>query len=543
MTAQILQALGGLGMFLLGMIVLTDGLRSLAGDAVHRVLVRFTKTTVSGALTGAGVTAVLQSSSVTTVATVGFVSAGLIAFPQALGVLFGANLGTTATGWMVALLGFQLDIEPLVMPTLFLGVVLKLFGRSSVAHAGWALTGFAVLFLGIAAMQAGMAGFEGMVTPDDFPRDTWLGRLALVGIGVLVTLVTQSSSAGIATALTALAANAITFEQAAAMAIGMDVGTTSTTAIATIGGSAQTKRTGYAHVVYNLFTGVMAFALLGPYTRTADRFLDGGAAANASIALVGFHTFFNGLGVIAVLPFTSLFAKLMTRLVPERDPEVARRFDRTLLVDPTAASVTLLGAVRELAADSFEAVARALDPGEPPRVEPATITRVDRALEDCRDFASQIVISTDRKEPQRLLIASMHAIDHLERLVERARARERVEILRTDPSLGALAALARGALDATVHALRADEPVPEVRLRETRDGIRAERRDYRARVIAAVPEGTVTLDDALRRLDAIRWLHRMTYHAWRIGLHLDEASHPVSGPPAPPTSTDAPSAS
>lgn len=534
MTLQILHALGGLGLFLVGLLVLTEGLRRFAGDAVHRALFRFTKSPTTGALTGAGLTAVLQSSSVTTVATVGFVSAGVLAFPQALGILLGANVGTTITGWMVALLGFEFDVERLVHPLLIGGVLLHLFGRRQLAHLGWAVAGFAILFLGLDAMQAAMAEFQGAVTPSDFPDDTAWGRVLLIGIGIVVTLVTQSSSAGVATALTAVDAGAISFAQGAALVIGMDVGTTSTTALATIGGSASTKRTGYAHVVYNLLTGVAAYLLLDPYVWAVDQLVPGGAASNAPMALVGFHTTFNLLGLVAVLPFAGAFARMMTRLVPEpggrSDP--AERLDPKLLADPTAASLTLLGAVREMSAELMHAVAQSLDPARDPVVDTELMAHLDRSVDAARRYADRIDIADPRPDARRFLLAGLHVIDHLDRLVDRCRDHVSIAALREDEQLRPLAADLHAALVRAVAALRDDvSDAGEPDLRAANDRIRAERQPYRERVLATVPEPEVLLDQALVRLDAIRWLHRTAHHAWRISRNLGEAA--VSqGPPA-----------
>ena len=522
MTALVLQTLGGLGLFLLGTTVLTEGLRALAGDATHRALLRFTKSPASGAATGAALTAVLQSSSVTTVATVGFVGAGLLAFPQALGVVFGANIGTTATGWMVALLGFKLGIGPVVLPLLLAGVLLRLFGRGRVASMGWAVAGFALLFLGIEALQAGMAGFEGAVTPDDFPGDTAGGRVLLVLIGAVVTLVTQSSSAGVATALTAVDAGALTLPQAAAMVIGMDVGTTSTTALATIGASAAARRTGYAHVVYNLMTAVAAFALLDPYVLAVDALVEGGAAAHPTLALVGFHTAFNGIGVVAALPFTNAFARLMTRLVRERGPALTARLDPALLRDARTAALALSHAVREVAAELFDGLERALRPDDSPALDEERLARISHALIEARHFAERIATKPDDQASHRSLLASIHAIDHLDRSVARARRSDRIAALRTEPHLRELASLAREAIGAAVPALRMESERPAAaELERARDVLRAARRPYRERVVADVPNQDISLDEAILRLDAIRWLHRMVYHAWRIVLHLE----------------------
>ncbi|MEY8841056.1 Na/Pi cotransporter family protein, partial [Cribrihabitans sp. XS_ASV171] len=220
MNSDILAALGGVGLFLIGMHMLSGGLRALAGDRLRALLARFTRTPLSGAATGAAVTALIQSSSATTVTAIGFVSAGLLTFSHALGIIFGANIGTTVTGWLVAILGFKLDLGQTVLPLVLVGALLQLLGRGDWARSGQALAGFSLLFIGIDAMKDGLEAFEGIVTPQDFPEDTVLGRLQLVGIGVLITLVTQSSSAGVATALAALGAGAISFPQAAALVIG-----------------------------------------------------------------------------------------------------------------------------------------------------------------------------------------------------------------------------------------------------------------------------------------------------------------------------------
>jgi phosphate:Na+ symporter len=186
-----LQALGGLGLFLFGMVILTEGLRSLAGRSLRLALCRFTRSPATGALTGAVTTAVVQSSSATTVAAVGFVGAGLITFPQSLGIIFGANIGTTITGWLVALIGFKLSLGTAVLPVVLAGALLYLFGNRRWRHIGYALAGFGLIFVGITALQAGMESLRDIVTPESFPANTTFGRLQLVAIGIGITIITQ----------------------------------------------------------------------------------------------------------------------------------------------------------------------------------------------------------------------------------------------------------------------------------------------------------------------------------------------------------------
>ena len=161
------QVLGGIGIFMIGMIIMTEGLRALAGDRIRKALMHFTKTPTSGALTGAVTTAILQSSSATTVAAVGFVGAGLLAFPEALGIIFGANIGTTVTGWMAALLGFKLKLGTVILPFILLGAMLKLFFSDKIAATGYALAGFGLIFVGIEWMQGAMSGVESVFLRQD----------------------------------------------------------------------------------------------------------------------------------------------------------------------------------------------------------------------------------------------------------------------------------------------------------------------------------------------------------------------------------------
>ena len=213
---SVIKALGGLGLFLLGMIIMTDSLRNLAGDAMRKLLLRFTHTPLSGAVTGTVATVIMQSSSATTVAAVGFVGAGLMGFSEALGIIFGANIGTTIKGWIVVLLGFKLQIGSVLVPLILLGALMRLFTKDRWANIGMAIAGFGLVFFGIYLIQQGMLDVQKLVTPESFPADTFSGRIQLLLMGILFSAVTQSSSAGVAVTLTALFAGAVNFPQAAA---------------------------------------------------------------------------------------------------------------------------------------------------------------------------------------------------------------------------------------------------------------------------------------------------------------------------------------
>ncbi|WP_186395024.1 Na/Pi cotransporter family protein [Stappia sp. TSB10GB4] len=529
MIADGLLALGGVGLFLTGMVILTDGLRALAGGSLRRTLARMTDSPASGVLAGAGCTAVLQSSSATTVTAVGFVGAGLMSFPQALGIVLGANIGTTAKGWVVALVGFKLDLGMVALPLLLAGALLRLLGRGRMAQAGWALTGFSLLFLGVDALKDGLAAFQGVVTPESFPGDTLFGRLQLVGIGILVTLITQSSSAGVVMALAALAAGSISLPQAAALVIGMDIGTTATALLASLGGSVAMRRTGVAHVVYNLMTATLAFALLTPFSMLAAR--GGGGAGDAQLALVAFHTGFNIVGVLVILPFAGTFARVIEWMVPDRQPLAAGRLDPALLAEPAAALDAAGVSARELAAGLFVVVADKLEADEPDDGN-GRLDEVAAGISALRTYVDGLRTDRGDRAAHSRNLSLRHALDHLSRLSARAAEDRRIAGLHDDARLGrrthllaGLARLAAGQLSdmSKVGAQGGGESgrLPaEARLARFQHTLRKQSDRLRAGAIDAAAAREIDAETALARLDGQRWLARVAHHQWRIVRHL-----------------------
>lgn len=517
MYGHIAVALSGLGLFLLGMVILTRGLRDIAGGSLQRMLARFTSSPLKGAAAGAFATAVVQSSSATTVTAVGFVGAGLLTFPQGLGIVLGANIGTTITGWFVALLGFQLSLGTVVMPLILVGVLLRLFGPPRLAAVGWALAGFSVLFVGVETMQEGMSRFEGTVTPTDFPGDGLGGRLLLVLLGVGITLVTQSSSAGVATALAAMGSGAITFSQGAAIVIGMDVGTTFTAALATLGGSAATRRTGFAHVVYNVMTAVFALVLLDLYALLVGPWLSGGGVAAAQFALVGFHTTFNALGVILVLPFAEPFARFIVYLFPERGPALTRRLDDRLLDHSVPAVYAARSTVADIVRHATASLRRLLDPPIARRASPSSTTELEDALVRTRKFVDRIRSDSLDVNTRGGYTATIHILDHLLRLLHRCRQEDRLETLRTERRLRRLALVLGDALRRSGQTTIGSE---EGRFDRITDMLARRRHSYRERIVRSVMSPELDTETALKQLDAMRWLYRVSYHLWRIAHHM-----------------------
>lgn len=522
-----IHTLGGLGLFLLGMIVMTDGLRALAGNVIRKALMRFTHSPVTGAMTGAVSTAILQSSSATTVTAVGFVSVGLLSFPEALGIIFGANIGTTITGWMVALLGFKLKLSTLVLPVILLGAMLRLFAKGRLAHAGHALAGFGLIFVGITFMQDGMANLQGAALFTHLPADTFVGRIKLVLIGMLFTVITQSSSAGVASALTALFTGLISFEQAAAMVIGMNIGTTVTAALATIGGSVDARRTGYSHVIYNIFTGIFALVLLTPYMWLWEKLAPGSLMANAEIALVAFHTTFNTLGVIIVLPFTAQFARFMKNLVPAKSPLFTQRLNLSLLEQPTLALNASHTSINEQMLALFQHVLAML--GDLENGKYTNLHQLDSELDKTHKYIDLIHLKSGESADWERLLAMIHTLDHLQRLHERCIEQEqRAATARKETALKEISQLLISGLLQMIHYVDNNKWNEAVEItRQTSNDITEKVKHYRIRVMEQIAEGSVDVPSGTERLEAVRWLRRVSNHIASITQHFADAVHAI----------------
>jgi phosphate:Na+ symporter len=446
-------------------------------------------------------------------AVIGFVGAGLMTFPQALGVILGANIGTTTTGWMVALLGVRFDLGLLAMPLLFLASFLALLGRGAWASLGTGVSGFALVFIGIGVMESGVTAVEPVLAGFLGSGDSLSGRLALVGAGFVFTALTQSSSAGVATAIMMLSGGAIDLVQAAALVIGMDIGTTVKAVLTTIGGARDIRRTAYAHVGYNLLTGIIGIALVTQVGQLL-RFTGGDGAT----ALTLFHTLLNLAGAALVLPFAFQATRLVEWLVPAKGGPLPELLDRQLLGDPITAIDAAASSASRIAAVQFGALAQALR-GNPDGSEVASAIR--GAIEDLEGFVSEIPVPDANPGQRRRVSAILHMIDHMNRLEHRAGQPERIASLRDGPALSrpsrALAALlAQGATD----------PLPgHAAAQAARLGQLIRQRSARLRGRELDRDGDATGDvhDLFRVTDGLRWAERVSAHAERI-LHYAAAA-------------------
>ena len=521
--SAILQTIGGMGLFLFGMGIMTSGLKKLAGNRLQKWLARSTRNPVMGACTGATVTALIQSSSATTVAAIGFVAAGLMSFTSSLGIIFGANIGTTVTGWMVALLGFKLKLGEAALPLIFIAALCYLVKRVRPLRGfGKALAGFCLIFLGIGYLQAGLEGYQGAIDLGNWNTSSWSGRIALVFVGIVLTLVTQSSSATVATALTALNASLIDLPQAAAVIIGADIGTTATAALATIGGTTASRRTGFAHVIYNIMTGVGAFFLLPFYLLLVERCWPGLSGQSPEVVAVSFHTTFNVVGVVVALPFTRPFGWLIERLFRERTPPLLAAFEKGLLHDSHAAVAGLVRGCRLIGYETVSRVDSVLR-GQPPP-GPAGIADILAAVSGARQFAMGIEGGEDEEHlDSELVFECIHMLDHAERMAERLEERERIATLLTEPELKESGEGFAGLLCGLASVLEADERIADSRdaLSEVARELESGASSYRQGLIRKAVARDMSGEELNDLLDARRWLRRVSHHAARIAFHLE----------------------
>jgi phosphate:Na+ symporter len=316
---MIFRLAGSLGLFLYGMKVMSDGIQQATGDRMQRVLGFMTGNRLAGVLTGFGITAIIQSSSATTVMVVSLVNAGLLTLTQSIGVIMGANIGTTVTAWIVSLVGFSLNISTLAVPAVGIGFILKMIHRKT-RNLGEVLLGLGLLFLGLdfltksmPALGAGAFDFVGAFSNRSF-TSTLLGT----AVGIVITLLVHSSSASTAIVLTMTFNGVIEFPIAAAMILGANIGTTIDAAMAAIGTKTTAKQAALVHILFNVIGTVWALIFFRPLIGLVDLITPGSlTGAGITTHLAMFHTVFNLLNTLVFLPFVKPFAALVASLIKE----------------------------------------------------------------------------------------------------------------------------------------------------------------------------------------------------------------------------------
>lgn len=554
-----ISVLGGVGLFLLGMSVMTSGLKELAGSGLRATLSKAAATPSSGAFWGAFITLIVQSSSATTMTTIGLVSAGLLTLSQGLGLVFGANIGTTGTAWLIALYGVRVSLTAAALPIIFVGALIMLLGRGRVSATGGALAGFALVLYGLTTLQQGMGGLAERLHPADLPAvfgpgvswgSSLFGVAALIVVGVAMTAVMQSSTAAIAVTLSAQYAGALGLDQACALIIGQNIGTATSSAMAAIGASSTAKRLALAYILFKLIAALIALALFPvtiPLLVRASKTIDGVTLSAA------YHTAYNVVGVAVLLPLMDRFTRLVERILPERGSPLIRCLDPAALVTPLAAEE----AVRQTVAlslgtmcESIGEALRATNHGTAVRAgkDPVSVTEASDALRRAQQFISEASGPPQSEEEEERLTSTLHALDHASRLAEVAgekgefgsvpswledvgAAKLCAEAMRNAVLIAAEVGTPPDAPDkaAPVEALEAEKEVAAngspteqalVQLEHCARTLGELLLAHRKVTISSVAAGAVSVDEAIARVDTVRRLEALARHAWRSAAHL-----------------------
>lgn len=352
--------MGSLALFLYGMKIMSEGLQKFAGDKLRRILTAMTTNRVTGVLTGVLITALIQSSSATTVMVVSFVNAGLLSLAQSIGVIMGANIGTTVTAWIISALGFKVDIAAFALPLLTVGVVMLFMQKSKHKSIGEFIMGFCFLFMGLSNLKANapdlQANPEMLAFVQNYADMGFASILLFVLIGTVLTMIVQASAATMAITLIMCANGWISFELGAALVLGENIGTTITANLAAITGNTQSRRAALAHLVFNVFGVIWVLSLFGPFTNMVTWIVenwigvtDNGDGSFVSFQLSAFHTCFNICNVLILIWFVKFIEKTVCKILPvkENDEDTRLRYITGGLL--STAELSVLEAQKEIA--------------------------------------------------------------------------------------------------------------------------------------------------------------------------------------------------
>lgn len=331
---DIWKFLAGLGIFMFGMFLLEESIKLLSGKTFKRFIKTSTTGKIRSIFTGMTSTAILQSSSAVSLMTLAFVGAGIISMQNAIGVIMGTNLGTTFTGWIVATLGFKIDIEGIALPLIGIGGLGLIFLSKSVRYSGFSklFVGLGFLFMGLDYMKIALENYTSTIDLSTLPH---YGLWFYILLGFLLTAIMQSSSATLAIILTALNSGIIHFDEGASMVIGANIGTTITVLLGAIGGVAIKKQVAASHVIFNIGTGIIAILFLPVFTRLIH-IIDGTTDHSNVIDIALFHTLFNLVGVVLFFPFIGLLAKKLIKWFPNKETKVTRYINNVSVDLPEA---------------------------------------------------------------------------------------------------------------------------------------------------------------------------------------------------------------
>lgn len=394
------QIAAGVAIFLFGMMMLEEGFKLVGGGLLERTLEHATRTTPRALLFGVATTTVLQSSSLVSVITISFLGAGLISLASGIAIVFGANIGTTTGAWLVAGFGLKVELATYAMPMIALSIVLVFQKSKALRGIGYALGGIGFLFLGIHYMKEGFDAFKDQIDLARFALSGLAGLVVYTLIGAGATVVMQSSHAAMVLVITALAAGQITYENALALAIGANIGTTVTAIIGAFSSNFQGKRLALAHLIFNTGTAAVALALILPLREAVDLVSNsvGIASDDYTLKLAVFHTIFNMLGVTLMMPVFGRLIAFLERRIVEPEPDVSRPLFLNIALDalPQTLEAALRKEVRHLHDNAVGLILRGLN------IHPETLRAADNIADAVRRSRRPIDVDLDEEYERRV---------------------------------------------------------------------------------------------------------------------------------------------
>ena len=544
----IAQLLGGVGLFLLGLTLLTEGLKSLSGPRMRASLQRVTARPARAFGAGIAMTAATQASSATVLATVGFITAGMLTLTSAIPIIAGATVGTSSTTWVVATVGLNAEISTVLLPLLAAGALMRAVGRGHWRHLGTAIAGITVILLSIAFIRNDVGQVAQAIDLTAHDAHNIGGRLALTAIGALLAVAMQSSAAPIALSIVAMHGGAVGFDEAAHLAIGATIGTTSTGILATIGTRASARRVSAAWIACATTQAVMAFLLfpwLQPAAEAIGRTVAAGTGADPqAVAMAAFHSGFTALGAIPVLLATDPLARALVHFIPDRSglPPVVE-YDRSALDVPSIAAAT---ARRGLAEAGVAVCGTALLALRGTGREALTdrLVNVTASLDSTRTFIGEIQVPEGDEDTVEVQRGSVGALDHLTRMVgdiwNMLRLTHSEAAAR--PEVRAYLADAAAAIEIFEQWLRdPSAPPPTAHLKRITADLGARRKQERTETLNRTAAGAAPPDTAIAELDALRFADRMVHHAAKATSYLTRADHATPADTASGDVADEPS--
>ena len=326
LNAEFKEIAAGIAIFLFGMLSLEQGFKAFTGGLLEKILAKTTNTTLKSLSFGFISTTLMQSSSLVSVITISFLSAGLLQLAAGIGIIFGANLGTSTGAWLIAGLGLKVKISAYAMPMLVFGVFFIFQNNKNIKGIGYILSGLGFLFLGIHYMKEGFEAFKDTINLTDYALTGIKGLLLYTFMGILATVIMQSSHATMVIIITALSVQQITYDNALALAIGSNIGTTITAILGSLTANVQGKRLAAAHLIFNLVTGLVALLFIQQFIFLVDLITQsiGIAENDYTLKLAAFHSLFNLVGILIMIPFINKLVNFLMSTLKEKRPNIFR---------------------------------------------------------------------------------------------------------------------------------------------------------------------------------------------------------------------------